>query len=54
MIEPPLCACPGAYPVYVGLVVDGRRLLWLQLTGPRVSPAKVRQYLSGSSLEPSE
>ena len=46
IIKPPLCDCPGAYPVYVGLVADGPRLLWLQLTGPKASTAKVQRYLS--------
>ncbi|MFL6181682.1 MAG: hypothetical protein ACJ73J_05185 [Actinomycetes bacterium] len=49
MIKPPMCACPGAYPVYVGLVADGPRMLWLQLTGPRASAAQVRRLLSNSS-----
>ena len=47
LIEPPLCDCPGAYPVYVGLVADGQQLLWLQLTGPRASPNKLRELLAG-------
>ncbi|HEX5016295.1 MAG TPA: hypothetical protein VFX15_01775 [Actinomycetes bacterium] len=48
LIEPPICDCPGAYPVYVGIVADGPRLLWLQLTGPRVSIDDVHHLLEGA------
>lgn len=47
LIKPPMCACPGAQPVYVGLVTAGNRLLWLQITGAGASPADVRRLLSG-------
>ena len=42
MIKPPVCDCPGAYPLYVGVLVDANHVLWLQITGPRVSPALLR------------
>jgi hypothetical protein len=45
LITPPMCACAGAQPVYVGLVADGSRLLWLQITGPRATAADVRDLL---------
>jgi hypothetical protein len=47
LIKPPICACPGAQPVYVGLVTAGTRLLWLQITGAGASPADVRRLLAG-------
>lgn len=46
MIEPPLCDCPGAYPLYVGILTDGERVLWLQLTGPEADPQQLRLALA--------
>ena len=43
VIKPPVCDCPGAYPLYVGVLPDENRVLWLQITGPRVSPALLRE-----------
>jgi hypothetical protein len=42
VIKPPVCDCPGAYPLYVGVLPEENRVLWLQITGPRVSPALLR------------
>jgi hypothetical protein len=46
LITPPMCACAGAQPVYVGLVADDARLLWLQITGPRATAADARALLA--------
>ena len=46
LIKPPMCACAGAQPVYVGLVTAGSWLLWLQITGARASAADVRELLT--------
>jgi hypothetical protein len=46
VIKPPMCACAGAQPVYVGLVTAGSRLLWLQITGARASADDVRELLT--------
>ncbi len=45
LIKPPLCDCPGAFPLYVGVLAHAERLLWLQLTGPRASAARLRGLL---------
>lgn len=45
LIEPPLCDCPGAHPLYVGVLATGTTVLWLQVTGPRASPARLRMLL---------
>ena len=42
---PPPCACPGAEPLYAAVVADGSRVVWLQITGPRVSPAQLRALI---------
>lgn len=49
LIEPPMCDCPGAHPLYVGIVAVSERVLWLQLTGPRAAPARVRALLAASA-----
>ena len=49
LIEPPLCDCPGAYPAYVGLVPDGETLVWLQVTGPRVTLGHLRDLLAAQT-----
>lgn len=46
LIVPPMCDCPGAYPLYVGVVADGERVLWLQLTGPQADQARLRSFLA--------
>jgi hypothetical protein len=45
LIEPPICDCPGAHPLYVAIVPDGNVVLWLQVTGPRASPARLLALL---------
>ena len=49
LITPPFCDCPGAFPVYVGLIDDGNFLHWLQVTGPRVTVGELRQLLAGQA-----
>lgn len=46
LIVPSMCDCPGAYPLYVGVVADGERVLWLQLTGPEADRARLRTVLT--------
>ena len=49
LIVPPMCDCPGAYPLYVGVVADGERVLWLQLTGPEANRARLRTFLAATT-----
>jgi hypothetical protein len=49
LIVPPMCDCPGAYPLYVGVVADGERVLWLQLTGPQADRARLRTFLTATT-----
>jgi hypothetical protein len=49
LVVPPMCDCPGAYPLYVGVVADGDRMLWLQLTGPEADRSRLRTFLTASS-----
>lgn len=49
LIEPPMCDCPGAHPLYVGVVAVSERVLWLQLTGPKANPARLRALLAASA-----
>lgn len=44
-IRPPDCGCAGAYPVYAGIVAEGSRVLWLEVTGPRTSVDDLHQLL---------
>jgi hypothetical protein len=37
LIKPPLCACHLATPLYVGVVVTGHRVHWLEINGPRAT-----------------
>lgn len=46
LIVPPMCDCPGAHPLYVGIVADDERVLWLQLTGPEANRARLRTVLA--------
>ena len=46
LIKPPVCACAGAQPVYVALATHDNQLLWLQITGPRVTAADAKRLLS--------